>query len=119
MTVPDDNPKKSLVVLWTSRDPEVAENMIFMYTKKAKSMGWWETIQVVIWGPSANLMAGDTDLQASLADVIDSGVEVIACKTCADRYGVSDILEGLGITVRYMGEPLTGYLQSGVHMITL
>lgn len=119
MTRPENNPGKSLVILWTTRDPEVAENMIFMYAKKAKSMGWWETIQVVIWGPSAKLMAGDTDLQGSLADVIDSGVEVIACKTCADRYGVSEVLEGLGITMRYMGEPLTGYLQSGVHMITL
>ena len=50
---------------------------------------------------------------------MDSGVEVLACRACADRYGVSEKLEELGIKVIYMGEPLTQYLKSGLHVISL
>ncbi|MFO7838079.1 MAG: DsrE family protein [Desulfosalsimonadaceae bacterium] len=119
MTNKEGNTEDTLVILWTTKDPEVAENMIFMYAKKAKSMGWWENIRVVLWGPSANLMANHAELQGRLEDVIASGVKVLACKTCADTYGVSGILEGLGIEVLYMGEHLTNYLKSGVYMLTL
>ncbi len=40
------------------------------------------------------------------------GIELLACKACADRYGVSLKLEELGITVKYMGEPLTSMLKT-------
>jgi len=47
-----------------------------------------------------------------------AGVELLACKACADRYGVSKRLEELGINVIYMGEPLTGYLKSDYAVLT-
>ncbi len=39
------------------------------------------------------------------------GVEFVACKACADSYGVSEKLEALGIEVKYMGMPLTDMLK--------
>ena len=44
-----------LVVLWTSGDPKVAEDMVFMYTYGAKKNGWWKDITFIVWGPSAQL----------------------------------------------------------------
>ena len=41
----------------------------------------------------------------------EAGVELFACKACADNYGVSDKLAGLGIDVKYMGMPLTEILK--------
>ena len=44
-------------------------------------------------------------------------MEVVACKACADSYGVSDILEKMGIEVKYMGQPLTQYLKEDEYKV--
>jgi hypothetical protein len=47
----------------------------------------------------------DLDLQEELEDLKAMGVELQACKACADLYGVTDKLKSLGIEVIYMGFP--------------
>lgn len=71
-----------------------------------------------MWGPSTKLLSQDKELQTVLKTMQAIGVELLACKACADSYGVSDILEELGIIVKYMGEPLTDYLKSDAKVIT-
>jgi hypothetical protein len=100
-----------LGVLWTSGDRDVALRMVFMYTFHAKQQGWWEDIRLIVWGPSSKLLAEDSELQAEVAKMQDIGVEFVACKACADSYGVSEKLEALGIEVKYMGTPLTDMLK--------
>lgn len=97
----------TLNILWTSGDVEVAKNMAFMYTLNAKIHGWFEDITFIIWGPSSKLLASNEDLQMQIKKFIDVGINVRACKACADSYHVSDTLENLGISVEYMGQPLT------------
>ena len=46
------------------------------------------------------------------------GVQVRACMACADSYGVSERLRGLGIEVKGMGRPLTDMLQQGWKVLT-
>ena len=46
------------------------------------------------------------------------GIIVEACKACADEYGVAAKLEELGITVKYMGKPLTDFLQLDYKILT-
>ena len=101
-----------LAVLWTSGDRDVALKMVFMYTLNAKKQGWFDQVQLIVWGPSSKLLSVDEELQASIAEMKDAGVEFTACKACADSYGVSEKLEALGIEVKYMGVPLTEMLQS-------
>ena len=50
--------------------------------------------------------------------MMEAGVEVQACKACADLYGVSDKLEALGIEVTYMGVPVTDMLKGGWTSLT-
>ncbi len=100
-----------LAVLWTSGDRDVALKMVFMYTLNAKKQGWFDQVQLIVWGPSSKLLSGDEKLQASIAEMKDAGVELTACKACADSYGVSEKLESLGIEVKYMGVPLTEMLK--------
>jgi len=102
-----------LAVLWVTQDREAAENMVFMYTKNSKLKGWWEQVRLIVWGPSAKLLATDPGLQGQLADLNAAGVELLACRACADRYGVSDKLAELGVKVIYMGSPLTEMLKEG------
>jgi hypothetical protein len=110
---------EKLVVLWTSGDREVALKMVFMYTYNAQTRGWWEDITLVVWGPSARLLAEDEELQGYVQKIKDAGVTVRACKGCADQYGVSEKLEDLGITVLYIGKELTDYIKEGREMLTI
>jgi len=108
---------EKLVVVWTSGDREVALKMVFMYVSNSRKYGWWKDITLVVWGPSAKLLSEDKELQDYIKSIKAAGVDLKACKMCADMYGVSSKLEGMGITVKYMGE-LTDYLKEGRHVLT-
>ena len=109
--------KEKLVIIWSSADRDVALNMVFMYTSNSKKFGWWDDITLVVWGPSAKLLAEDEALQIHIKNMIDAGVVVKACKLCSDSYGVSVKLEKLGIIVKYMKE-LTDYIKEGRNILT-
>jgi hypothetical protein len=102
-----------LLVIWTSGDRDVALKMVFMYTYNAKRNGWWDEINLLVWGPSSQLLSGDTELQEYIRKIKDIGVTLTACKACSDSYGVSETLEKMGVDVKYMGIPLTDMLKSG------
>jgi hypothetical protein len=107
-----------LAVVWSSGDPEVAHRVCFMYTHAAKQAKWFDEVQLIVWGPSARLLAGDKDLQAKAKSMIADGVDVKACVVCADSYGVSDRLREMGIEVKGMGEPLTNLLKGDWEVLT-
>lgn len=107
-----------LLVVWTSGDPEVATHMVFMYCANAKKHGWWDEVTLLVWGPSQKLLAESEALQGELAQMLDLGVQVVACKACADRYVIADRLEALGVEVFYTGELLTEWAKSGRAVIT-
>ena len=110
---------EKLVILWTSGDRDVALKMVFMYTYNAKKNDWWKDITLVVWGPSAKLLTEDKELQEYMQRIMEVGVEVRACKGCADQYGVSEKLEALGITVLYIGKEFTDYIQQGRNVLTI
>lgn len=110
--------KQKLAVLWTSGDREVALKMVFMYTYNAAKNEWWDEIDFIIWGPSSKLLSEDTELQEYLSIMKKAGIHLFACKACADEYGVSSKLEELEIEVKYMGKPLTDYLQMNYKVIS-
>ena len=89
-----------------------------MYTHNAKRQGWFENVTLIVWGPSAELLSRDAALQAYVGEMLDDGVVIEACRSCADSYGVSDALSSLGIDVKYMGVPLTTLLKDGSSILT-
>ena len=109
---------KKLYVLWTTGEKDVALRMIFIYLMDAKSMGWWDEISLIIWGPSAKLVAENRLIQRELDMIMQSGITVEACQGCTEAYGVTEKIRSLGIEVRFMGESLTEYLQSGDKLVT-
>jgi hypothetical protein len=76
-------------------------------------------VRLVVWGPSAQLLSEDRELQEELEDLKAAGVELMACRACADLYGVADALRDLGIEVIFMGQPLTEMLKSGWTCLTV
>ncbi len=111
------NNKDKLVVVWTSGDKEVAMKMVFMYTYNANKYKWWDDITLLIWGPSAKLLTDDEELQEYVKNMNNEGIHLLACKGCADMYGISDKLEAIGVTVRYTGVDLTNFIKER-HVIT-
>ena len=107
------------LILWTSGDREVALKMVFMYAYNCKKRGWMDTVRLLVWGPSAKLLSEDEELQEGLAGLKDVGVELYACKGCADLYGVSDKLSSLDINVMYTGTMLAELQQKGWHVLTI
>jgi len=103
-----------LLMIWTSGEKGVAfpgPALLFpMYTKQ---QGWWEEVKFCIWGPSQKLLANDTELQETIKKMKAAGVEVFACKFCADKYGVTQKLEAMDIPVFYVGQVVTEALKAG------
>ena len=105
-------------IVWSSGDREVALKLVYMYVYNAKKRGWMDRVMLLVWGPSSKLLSVDEELQGKLAELEEVGVELVACKACADLYGVSDKLLELGIEVKYAGKMLADMQKDGWHMLT-
>ena len=105
-------------IVWSSGDREVALKLVYMYVYNAKKRGWMDRVMLLVWGPSSKLLSVDEELQGKLDELKEVGVELVACKACADLYGVSDKLEELGIEVKYAGKMLADMQKDGWHVLT-
>jgi hypothetical protein len=114
-----NEPNKKLLVLWTTANRETALNMVLMYTHNAKLKNWWDEVNLLLWGASQNFLLSDSEAKSKIAEMINDGVNIIACRKCAENLGVADQLKELGVTVFYTGEYLTDWLNSGHKMITV
>jgi hypothetical protein len=110
--------KDKLVIVWTSGDRDLALKMVFMYTLNSRLNSWWEDITFIVWGPSANLISYDYELQEYLQRIKEQGVILEACITCANMYGVAQDLLNMGIDVKAMGPVLTKYIKEGRNILT-
>jgi hypothetical protein len=108
-----------LVVLWTSDDPLLAERMALMYTHAAKTAGWFSEVTLIIWGPSAKLVAENLKIQEKLLAMQKDGIVIEGCVVCSNAYGVTEELKKLGFDIKGMGKPLTDYLKSEAKVLTL
>jgi len=111
--------KTHLYVLWTNDNPITAEKMVFMYTINSLIHGWWEKVTLIVWGAPAKLVSQDAKIQEKVKEALDAGVHITACKACADQLEVTEILEKLGIEVKYWGVPLTELLTSQEALLTI
>ena len=108
-----------LLILWTSGDIEVANKMVLLYGGVILPRGYWDEATLMIWGPSAKLLAQDETLQEKVKAMKATGVKLKSCVVCSDEYGVSDTLRSLGIELTHTGEELTYALQNDWKTITL
>jgi hypothetical protein len=47
--------------------------MVFMYLKTLRLKGWWGRVRIVVWGPSAQLLSMDLELQEEVERFEGSG----------------------------------------------
>lgn len=108
-----------LNILWTSDNKITATTLISMFSTNSIKNNWFENVNVIIWGGSTELVKNDNEVQELVKEMIRNKVTIEACKYCSDKLECSDLLEKLGVTVRYMGNPMSEYIKSDSKFITI
>lgn len=109
---------KNVFVILSSGDREVALEVGLVYPLNAAKNKWMDEVKVIIFGPSEKVVAYDTEVQGRIKELRDSGVEVMACKWCADRMNITSRLENIGIKVIYVGSVISQLLKDGWASLT-
>jgi|GEM_PF-200985 len=102
----------NLLVIWSSDNREVAMQTCMTYLERAVENKWFNGTTLIIWGPSAKLLANDKELQARIELLIDMGAKVLASAESASSYGVTKNLKELGIEVQPMEAPFSDVIRS-------
>jgi hypothetical protein len=108
-----------LHILWTNDNKEAFLEMAGLYAYNSKNNGWWDEVNVIVWGPSAKLAAEDPQIQTELMELKSIGVTLEACRNCTDNYNVTEKFEKMGFRVDYMGKDFTKYLKAGDKVLTI
>ncbi|GAI50175.1 unnamed protein product [marine sediment metagenome] len=108
---------KVFVVL-SSGDREVALEVGLVYPLNAAKNKWMDEVKLIIFGPSEKLAAYDAEVQGRMKELQEVGIEVMACKWCADRMNITGILEEAGIKVVYVGSIISQLLKDGWASLT-
>ena len=90
-----------------------------MYATNSKLRGWWDEVNIIVWGASAKLAAENDDIKESINMAIHAGVKFSACSACARQLGVSEELSAMGIEIIPWGQKLTELIQNGEKIISV
>lgn len=73
-----------LNILWTTDNKETVFNMLSMYAINSINKGWWNQVNIILWGASVKLVASDTQVQTEVMEMIQAGVSIEACQHCCE-----------------------------------
>ena len=107
-----------LLIVWSTSEIEVAKKMILLYGSVILPRGYWDEAHIMIWGPSAKVLAENQELQEMVAKVQETGVKFSCCVVCSDEYNVTEKLASLNIDMTHTGEMLTYSLQNDWKVLT-
>ena len=110
--------KNKLLIVWSTSEIEVAEKLVLLYSSVILERSYWDEAHLMIWGPSAKVLAENEKLQKWVGDIQKSGVATSACVACTDDYGITKKLEAMHIEVTHTGAFLTQALQSDWKVLT-
>lgn len=101
-----------LAVILVSSDRKVLE-MGLLFAMNAASRGWMTELKLYLFGPSEVIVATDPELKALIGAIIEGGTTPIACKSCSDKYDVTDKLTAMGVEIQYIGAPVCEAIKEG------
>ncbi len=97
----------------SSGDREVVKWPALTYALNAAKQKWMDEVKVIFFGPSEELAASDPEIQEKIKELQEAGVEVIACKACADAWNITGAIEEAGIGVVYVGSVISQLINDG------
>jgi hypothetical protein len=102
----------------TDSDREQALEVGLIYPLNCAKNKWLDEVKVIFFGPSEKLAAFDIQVQERIKEIKGFGAEVLACKWCSDRMGITPQLEAQGIKVIYVGPVITQLIKDGWAQLT-
>jgi len=102
---------EKLLVIIASGDREKVLTAL-MYATNTIKYGWIPDVRVIFFGPSENLLVGDTDVTTSVTELTALS-QPVACKFLSDRDNTSERIESMGITVDYVGTIIADLIKDG------
>jgi len=105
-------------VLVSSADREVALEVGLVYPLNASKNHWMDEVKVIFFGPSEKVAANDAEVQGRIKELLDVGIEVLACKWCSDRMNITEKLEAIGVRVIGVGPFISNLLNDGWTSLT-
>jgi hypothetical protein len=110
--------KNEVMIVWTTDNKETIMHMVCLYALNAKLKGWFDEVTVVVWGASQRVLSEDKEVQAKIQEMIDAGVNVVACKKCSEEMNIESELQSCGVDVFYTGVLLSDWAKSGKPLMT-
>ncbi|MFR8355124.1 MAG: DsrE family protein [Parabacteroides sp.] len=91
-----------LNILWTTDNKDTIFNMLAMYTLNSKKRGWWQEVNVILWGASSKVSRrGPHEVQAEILEMLQTGVTIKGfCQTPLRKVRVKPVVEKLGRSYR-------------------
>jgi len=80
-------------VILSSGDREVALEVGLVYPLNAVKNRWMDEVKLIIFGPSEKIAAFDMEVRARIEELQKAGIDIMACKWCADRMKITATLE--------------------------
>jgi hypothetical protein len=107
-----------LFVIVSSADREIALEVGLVYPLNAARNKWMDDVKLIFFGPSEKTVASDAEVQSKVKELQAAGIEVMACKWCSDRMGITGVLEKAGIKVVYVGPIISQLIRDGWASLT-
>ena len=105
-------------VILSSGDREVALEVGLVYPLNAIKSSWMDEVKLIIFGPSEKIAAYDMEVRGRIDELRKAGIEVMACKWCADRMKITATLEDARIKVVYVGPIISQMIKDGWASLT-
>ena len=102
----------------SSGDREVVKWPALTYALNAAKRKWMDEVKVIFFGPAEELVAHDVEIQAMLKELQEAGVEVMACKACADEWNITGAIEEAEVGVVYVGSVISQLIKDGWTSLT-
>ncbi len=108
-----------LNVLWTNADPITSEHMVLLYSINAKKRGWFDQVNLIIWGSTSALVVDNPTIKELVLKAIKEGLNVVGCLHCAQQLGKEKALTEMGVKLSYMGQPLSDIIKNKENLLTV
>ena len=100
-------------------DKDVILETALFYPLTVAKEKYMDEVKVILYGPVQKLAAEDIHVQKRIKRLQEEGgIEILSCKYCADKWGLSEKMEELGFTNVYVSPIIAKLLKEGWHSLS-
>jgi len=84
-----------------------------MYAVNALRNNWMTEVKLFFFGPAETLLLNDEELQQIVEEFNALDEKPVACKFIAEKDKADKQLTDIGVSVEYVGEPISNLIKQG------